>query len=177
MTLPITPGSSFNTLVPGPNDVEVNAFLDYQTGQLFVTQISQTGPTGEVITTTGTVKAGPTAGTEYLAAALDISAFGINAPSVLAAQGITATDLSMGGGTLYSVNTSSLAATPITQNGSPYVIPAGILLVGAETSVGLFEGAGFPSGSAGSFAFLIDLNKNQILTTPASTTTELEPFY
>jgi len=177
LTLPVTPGSTFSTLVSGLNDLNASAFLDYATDQVFVDLVSQTGVSGEVITATGTVKSPLTAGTEYIGSALDFTKFGVGADQTLVVTGITATDNSMGGGALYSENTGSLARTPITQNGSPYVIPSGINLYGFEIANSLVQGAGYPIGSGGSFGFLIDLTKNQIVTTTPSTTTTLEPFY
>jgi hypothetical protein len=84
----------------------------------------------------------------------------------------------MGGGKLYSMNIGSLAQTPITQGGSTYVVPSETVIEGFQIANSLVQGAGFPTGTGtGEFGLLIDLGKNQIITTAPSTSTTLIPFY
>ena len=177
VTLPISsPGSGFTTLASSTSG-SLLASLDYASDQLFVNVSSSTGISGEVITATGQVKSPLTAGIDYFNfGSTGFGGTGGNGANILAVEGIPPGVSDEGGGTLYNISVSTLARTPVTQNGSPYVVPAGTTVAGFSFGSGIVEGIGY-SATNGFFGFIVDTTKNQIVTTPPSTTTELVPFF
>ena len=175
-TLSISNAAAGFTTLESTSTGSISAWLDYASDQVFITIGTSTGISGEVRMATGQLKSALTPGTDYFSfAASGISRAGGKGTSILAVEGIPQGQTNQGGGTLYNVAVSTLARTPITLNGSPYVVPAGTSIAGVGFGNGIVEGLGY--GTGGYFGFIADTSKNQMVTTAPSQTTTLSPVF
>jgi hypothetical protein len=161
-------------LVSNATATGVDATLSFASDQLFVNFRSVSGYTGEVVTGAGTIKAGPTVGTEYLGLSIDLGgSFGNN---ILQLNPVTS-ELDDGGANLSNITISTLQSTPVKDNGSNYQVPASFFFEGVQGATSLVAGVGADTGTGAEFGFLVDLSSSQMITTPVSSTVTLSPFF
>ena len=177
LSLSIGNPTAFKTLLSVPASKRIAATLDHPTDQLFVNTIPTFGTSGavsaQVLSATGAVNLKPTTGLQFVSFATPSTA-----TVTIAAQGVTDTTGSLGGGTLYTTNTSTFASTPITLSGAPFVVPAGTSLTALPLSGSLAVAAGltYSPASGSYFGSLIDLSRAEMIQTSPGPTSILPLF-